>query len=156
MKTNRKTILIASAMLLVGLFTGWLLFNKSVEEHDHDHEHEEALTGETIWTCSMHPQIRQPEPGDCPICGMDLIPMEDEIQEESGPLAISMSPTAMQLANVQTAIVQSTKPIKEIRLTGKVQPDERRVVSQSSHIPGRIEQLGVNFTGEFVRSGEPL
>ena len=27
-----------------------------------------------VWTCSMHPQIRLPKPGICPLCGMDLIP----------------------------------------------------------------------------------
>ncbi len=32
----------------------------------------------TEYTCAMHPQIRQPEPGTCPICGMELIPVESE------------------------------------------------------------------------------
>ena len=44
------------------------------EEHDHS---QEMKSGE-MWTCSMHPQIMQPEPGDCPICGMDLIPVKTD------------------------------------------------------------------------------
>ena len=102
----------------------------------------------------MHPQIRQDDPGDCPICGMDLIPLEDDQNADIDPNAISMSPTAMQLANVSTAIVGKMNPVKQVRLNGKVQTDERLIYSQSSHIPGRIEKLSVNFTGEFVNKGQ--
>ena len=37
-----------------------------------------AQAAETIWTCSMHPQIRENKPGKCRICAMDLIPVESE------------------------------------------------------------------------------
>lgn len=104
----------------------------------------------------MHPQIRKNEPGDCPICGMDLIPLENDQDSEVDPMAISMSPTAMQLANVSTALVGKMKPVKQVQLNGKVQVDERLVYSQSSHIPGRIEKLMVNFTGEFVNKGQTI
>jgi len=159
MKTNRKTIIIAVSTLAVGLLLGWLIFggsqNKTTEEQQHEHIAEE-VAGETIWTCSMHPQIRQNEPGDCPICGMDLIPLEDEQNSGVDPMAISMSPTAMQLANINTAIVGSMDPVKQVRLNGKVQSDERLVYSQSSHIPGRVENLTVNFTGDFVQKGQVI
>ncbi|OFX88878.1 MAG: efflux transporter periplasmic adaptor subunit [Bacteroidetes bacterium GWF2_33_16] len=158
MKTmNKKTILIASITLVVGLLAGWLIFggNKSNSHEDHEHVKTE-INGETVWTCSMHPQIRQNEPGDCPICGMDLIPLDDDQNADIDPDAISMSPTAMQLASVSTAIVGKTNPVKQVRLNGKVQFDERLVYSQSSHIPGRIEKLSVNFTGEFVSRGQTI
>ena len=154
---NKKTILIASITLVVGLLAGWLIFggNKSNSHEDHEHVKTE-INGETVWTCSMHPQIRQNEPGDCPICGMDLIPLDDDQNADIDPDAISMSPTAMQLASVSTAIVGKTNPVKQVRLNGKVQFDERLVYSQSSHIPGRIEKLSVNFTGEFVSRGQTI
>lgn len=159
MKTNKNTIIIILSALVIGLLLGWLIFGGSEssisEEHDHEHVAEE-VDGETIWTCSMHPQIRQNEPGDCPLCGMDLIPLEEEQNDEIDPAAISMSPTAMKLANIQTALVGSSEPVKEIRLNGKIQEDERLVFSQSSHISGRIEELMVNFTGDFVQKGEVI
>jgi Cu(I)/Ag(I) efflux system membrane fusion protein len=159
MKTNRKIIIIVLSTLATGLLLGWLIFggteNKTTDGHQHEHSTEEAA-GETIWTCSMHPQIRQNEPGNCPICGMDLIPLEDEQNSEIDPRAISMSPTAMQLANISTAMVGSTEPVKQIRLNGKIQEDERLVFSQSSHIPGRIEELMVNFTGDYVKKGQVI
>lgn len=159
MNTNKKTIVIILATLATGLLLGWLIFGgseaKTTDEHQHEHSHEEAA-GETTWTCSMHPQIRQNEPGDCPLCGMDLIPLKEEQNGEIDPAAISMSPTAMQLARVQTAVVGSADPVKIVRLDGKVQADERLVFSQSSHIPGRIEELMVNFTGDYVKKGQVI
>jgi len=86
----------------------------------------------------------------------DLIPLEDDQNAGIDPNAISMSPAAMQLANVSTAIVGKTDPVKQVVLNGKVQADERLVYSQSSHIPGRIEKLMVNFTGEFVNKGQTI
>jgi Cu(I)/Ag(I) efflux system membrane fusion protein len=160
MKTiDKKTIIIAAAMLVVGLLAGWLIFGGSVPVETHGRtslqETGHASLPET-YTCSMHPQIRQNEPGDCPICGMDLILLEDDQNADIDPNAISMSPTAMQLANVSTALVRKMKAVNQVRLTGKVQADERLVYSQSSHIPGRIEKLLVNFTGEFVNKGQTI
>ena len=158
MKTiDKKSIIIVIVALVIGLLAGWLVFggNKSNSHDDHEHIKTE-INGKTIWTCSMHPQIRQNEPGDCPICGMDLIPLDDDQDADIDPNAISMSSTAMQLASVSTAIVRKTNPIKQVRLNGKIQSDERLVYSQSSHIPGRIEKLLVNFTGEFVIKGQTI
>ncbi len=156
MKTNNKTILIAAATLVVGLLAGWLIFGGSEPEAADELIQVVDTAEDTEWTCSMHPQIRQDEPGDCPLCGMDLIPVEDESQEGVDPMSVSMSPTAMQLANISTTVVGTSAPVKAVRLNGKVQPDERLVVSQSSHIPGRIENLEVNFTGEYVRQGQTI
>ncbi|WP_372932207.1 efflux RND transporter periplasmic adaptor subunit [Mariniphaga sediminis] len=158
MKTNKITIFIAAATLVVGLLAGWLIFGGSSSEKNHEgHDHAIEAPGEAeTWTCSMHPQIRQPEPGDCPICGMDLIPLEDEQDEGIDPMAISMSETAMKLASVRTAKAGTAEPAKTLWLNGKVETDERRIASQSSHIPGRIEKLMVNFTGEFVQQGQKI
>ncbi|MEX0980742.1 MAG: efflux RND transporter periplasmic adaptor subunit [Bacteroidales bacterium] len=156
MKTDKKTIIIIISTLAAGLLLGWLIFGGPESKTTDEHQHETEVLGETTWTCSMHPQIRQNEPGDCPICGMDLIPLEDETDSDIDPMAISMSPTAMQLASVSTAMVGSTDPVKSVRLNGKVQSDERLVYSQSSHIPGRVEKLLVNFTGEYVKKGQVI
>ena len=158
MNTNKKIIIIALSTLAIGLLLGWLIFGGSSSESkmDDEHQHTTEIAGETVWTCSMHPQIRQGEPGDCPICGMDLIPLDNDDGEELDPMAVSMSPTAMQLADIRTAAVGTMDPVKSVRLNGKVQEDERLVFSQSSHIPGRIEKLMVNFTGEFVRKGQAI
>lgn len=144
-----------TTVLLVGLLFGWLLFGGLNKNEIEAYEHSTEITDQ-VWTCSMHPQIRKAEAGNCPICGMDLIPLSSDEGSNENPEAIRMSPTAMQLANVQTAIVQSGKAVKKLTLAGKVTPDERVVFSQTSHISGRIERLNVNYTGEVVRMGQVI
>ena len=104
----------------------------------------------------MDPQIRMPEPGKCPICGMDLIPLVRNNSTSIDPGSIHLTPEAAQLANVLTTVISRQKPVMEIRLYGKVQADERLLQSQVSHVPGRIEHLRVNFTGESVVKGQVL
>ena len=151
---NDKTMRVAIVALFGGLFLGWLFFGGNPPAES-THEHVASSDKETLWTCSMHPQIRQKEPGKCPICGMTLIPLNTDTSEEN-PMEIKMSPTAMQLANVQTSVVSREKPVKLVRMNGKVQADERNVNSQTSHIAGRIEKLLVNYTGESINRGQVL
>ena len=66
--SDMKSYLIPFTTLLVGLLIGFLIFRPAIEA---THEHSET---EQVWTCSMHPNIRQNTPGSCPLCGMDLIP----------------------------------------------------------------------------------
>ncbi len=151
---NDKTVRVAVAALLGGLFFGWLFFGGNPPA-DSTHEQIASSAKETVWTCSMHPQIRKKEPGKCPLCGMTLIPLNTDTSEDN-PMEIKMSPTAMQLANVQTSIVSRGRPVKLVRMNGKVQADERNVNSQTSHIAGRIEKLLVNYTGESISKGQVL
>jgi Cu(I)/Ag(I) efflux system membrane fusion protein len=156
MNTNIKTIFkIGIPTLLFGLFIGWWIFGRNDHSETANSMDETAVVDNTIWTCSMHPQIRQNAPGQCPLCGMDLIPLEED-SGEGDPMAINMSASAMQLADIRTAMVGKMNPVKSILLNGKVQADERLIVSQSSHIPGRIEQIKINFTGEYVSKGQEI
>ena len=158
---------------VIGLILGWLFFsgsssspsaNKKNMSKTHNHgagNHSEDGGGgnEEIWTCSMHPQIRQTEAGDCPICGMDLIPL-DESGEDS-PIRFVMTKEAVKLAQIETMIIgtgkiDSDKSQKEILLTGKVKMNEQNSGSQNAHIRGRIEELYVNYTGEKISKGQQI
>ena len=142
--------------LVIGILIGVFISDDSAQLKNHSDLDKPSNTSvNQLYTCSMHPQIRKNEPGDCPICGMDLIPLASD-SNEIDPMAVSMSSTAMQLAQVQTWVVEQGKTEKSIRLNGKVQVDERLVFTQSSHIPGRVEKLSVNFTGEFISKGQVI
>jgi Cu(I)/Ag(I) efflux system membrane fusion protein len=150
------TLFIAAGFLL-----GWLIFRDGHHHGDERRQNTEPVQSaeegyEEIWTCSMHPQIRVPEPGDCPICGMDLIPLAQGGSTGIDPDAVHLTKEAAALAGVQTITATRQKPVREVRLYGKVQADERMLQSQVSHVSGRIEQLSVNFTGESVRKGQLL
>lgn len=140
--------------IIGGIFLGWLFFHSPRRGTD-NYENTATSDQTTIWTCAMHPQIRMSQPGKCPICGMELIPM-NQSKVESDPAAVYLTKEAAQLANVQTSVVTRQKPVKEVRLYGKVQADERLLQSQVAHVPGRIEKLLVNFTGEGVQKGQTL
>lgn len=60
-------------------------------EHDHPAAAESAGEG-TLWTCGMHPQVMKDEPGQCPICHMDLVPLEAGSQTDDGPGAGAAGP----------------------------------------------------------------
>ena len=153
MKTKHKKLVKTAGILVIGILLGWLLFGGS-EKKAKNHDHSDEVASQ-IWTCSMHPQIRKNEPGLCPICGMDLIPVKTA-SAGVDPDSFQMSEDAIKLANITTMIVGSSDAKKEIRLNGKVQIDERNAYSQSTHIPGRIEQIFINFTGEKVGRGQTL
>ena len=123
-KINKQTIILVAISLILGALIGYLIkpsLNQPTSTSTHQpinpsaHQHINPSAHQQIWTCSMHPQIRQNEQGDCPICGMDLIPLEDDQNADIDPNAISMSPTAMQLANVSTAFVGKMNPVKQVQ-----------------------------------------
>lgn len=145
-------------VLFLGLLIGGLILhegNKSATTVEDGHTHEK-----TLYTCSMHPQIREDHPGKCPICGMDLIPIVKSGHSESGhhmdPNAVMMSDEAMALANIETQVVGSGSTNKEIRLFGKIQPDQRLQQTQAAYVEGRIEQLFINAVGDRVSKGQTL
>jgi len=144
-----------SITLFVGLILGWMfhsLGSDSTESHDHD-----ASKGvPTLWTCSMDPQVKLNAPGDCPICGMDLIPLVQGSEESSKLQAIQMTEEALAMAAVQTQVVGGSTSGKDLLLTGKLQADERENASITTKFPGRIEKLFVTFTGEQIKAGQKL
>jgi len=121
-------------------------------EAAHDHSAEQTAT---IWTCSMHPQIRLPEPGKCPICFMDLIPLETGRISDI-PTQLKMSDTAVKLAEIQTIRIKRAPATAEILLSGRIEIDETRQKTISAWMPGRLERLYVDYTGISVKKGEHL
>ncbi|WP_299622899.1 efflux RND transporter periplasmic adaptor subunit [uncultured Tenacibaculum sp.] len=150
-----KKYIVYTGILLAGLLLGWILFGSSSKQ-EAEHNHSEVEESNQMWTCSMHPQIMQPESGDCPICGMDLIPAENSAD---GLLAdqFKLTENAMALANIQTTVVgKGNAEGNTIKLSGKIAENEEANAVQVSYFSGRIERLNVSFTGEEVRKGQLL
>jgi Cu(I)/Ag(I) efflux system membrane fusion protein len=144
-------ILVIAAFLLGVVIRGGGSSKRITESSDHIHDEKQV----EWWTCSMHPQIKLQEPGQCPICFMDLIPVETE---DSGdiPTELKMSPAAMKLAEISTALVRRGAAEVKIQLSGKVAIDESRLGKITAWVPGRLEKLYVNYTGISVNRGDPL
>jgi Cu(I)/Ag(I) efflux system membrane fusion protein len=113
-------------------------------------------TAPTTWICPMHPQIQQPEPGDCPICGMDLVPIETEEEEDEGERRLTVSEAGRKLMEIRTSPVERKSVGVEVRLLGRVDYDEGRVSRITAWVPGRLERLHVDSTGDVVQAGDPM
>jgi Cu(I)/Ag(I) efflux system membrane fusion protein len=161
---SRREIKLIGLTLLAGLVVGWFLFHQSdhalKSEHNHinDIENASQKTKETIWTCSMHPQIRSNEHGSCPICGMDLIPLKstDSDLANLSDDEITFSEAAMKLSDIQTVVVKRGKPAMSLELIGKIKADERNISQIAARFSGRIEKLYVNYTGQKIVKGQKI
>ena len=113
-----------------------------------------------VYTCSMHPQIRLPKPGKCPICQMPLVPAKMPAANAAGEAGVTpmldLSDQARAMAAVETAPVQKMKLIHEVRAVGRVQYNESTLATITSRVDGYVEKLHVDFTGVAVNPGDHL
>ncbi|MBF8961699.1 efflux RND transporter periplasmic adaptor subunit [Pontibacter sp. FD36] len=129
------------------LLTAILVAACSVEEKTH-------ADGESAtYTCPMHPQIVQNEPGTCPICFMDLVPVS-QTGKENGELMLSQSQIA--LGNIKTKRIKFGSVGSNAILTGKLVLDETQTDVVSSRAAGRIEKLYLKESGQPIKKGQPL
>lgn len=110
-----------------------------------------------LYMCPMMCVEPTPDPGRCPVCGMDLVPMPDDMAGGDRSLPrLTMSEAAMQLANVQLTTVRRAYIAMPLRLTGFVAYDETRVRKITAWSAGRIERLFVDASGIEVNRGDDL
>ena len=154
--TNRtvRTLL----LLLLGAALGGVavaLLSSDGTEGDHEHASHQTVD-EDVWTCAMHPQIRQPEPGPCPICGMDLIPA-GSVDTATAPDRVVLSARARVLAKLRTTPVRrQADATGDLRLLGRLEANETSLKTVTSWIDGRIDKLHVKVTGKRVGAGQTI
>ncbi len=128
-------------------------------EADHAHgagaEPAQQEQAPEVWTCSMHPQIRRPKPGLCPLCRMELVPVETE-GPDVGERVFVTTEAAAALMEVQTAPVERRFVTAPVRLVGRVAYDETRMAAITARVPGRLDRLYADYTGVPVRPGDHL
>jgi Cu(I)/Ag(I) efflux system membrane fusion protein len=107
------------------------------------------------YTCSMHPQVHEQHPGNCPICGMKLIKVELTGSNMASD-KITLTVTQMQLAGIQTDTVRDENTGSEKTLTGTVTTNENTAAELSARIAGRVQQLFVRTVGEKIAVGQPV
>ncbi|MGC9455684.1 MAG: efflux RND transporter periplasmic adaptor subunit [Phycisphaerae bacterium] len=142
---------IAGALLLLGLSYGGDIY-ESLRSAFTDSEDRHAEHDAQHYTCGMHPWVILPEPGQCPICQMDLVPLDPE--KFSGEVAID--PVVVQNMGVRVRPVTQGPLTKEIRTVGTVDYREPGVRDVNIKVSGWIEKLYVDYVGAPVEQGEPL
>ncbi|HEX6975393.1 MAG TPA: efflux RND transporter periplasmic adaptor subunit, partial [Vicinamibacterales bacterium] len=120
-----------------------------------------------VWTCPMHPEVREPNPGRCPKCGMDLV-RASTIAAPAAPAPVAAAPSQeprsdltldtrrRQLVGVRTARVERSPLARTIRASGVVRFDETRQADINVKLDGWIRGLQVDYTGQPIRRGQPL
>lgn len=135
-----RTVLVPLGLvaIFVGLVLAMIFLGPS-------RSNEQAATGD--WTCSMHPQIRKPGPGKCPICGMDLVPVNQAAKEKE---------RIEKRAGVFVEAVAYRELFKEIRTVGKIDYNERQTAFIAARINGRVDKVYADFTGIPVKKDDHL
>lgn len=118
-------------------------------------ESETVAAEPQIYTCPMHPQIRQDHPGDCPICEMELVPVESGGVEQS-EIALQPSERAVALMNIRTSTVQRHASSNQLEVTGRIAIASNSEANITAWANGRIDRLYVESVGEQVRRGYPV
>ncbi len=147
--------LLLIAVLLAGYWLGGL-GEAPADEHEHDETAAKADAGPEVWTCSMHPQIRLPKPGLCPICNMPLILLAQDDAGHGGMRQLTVSEAAKKLMDIEVAPVERKFVDAVIRMVGKVDYDETSLVYITEWIQGRLDRLYVDYTGVPVNKGDHM
>ena len=127
------------------------------DEHvtDTGRDHGPAVPVTKQWICSMHPQIRKPAPGMCPICAMDLVPVPGGTARQPAH-ELTISPQAEKLLDIQTTPVERRFVEVTVSMVGKVNYDESRLGYITAYVGGRLDRLFVDYTGVAVRKGDHM
>lgn len=112
-----------------------------------------AEAAAAMWTCSMHPQVIEPAPGICPICHMELTPLESS-DAEAGTIRID--PVVVQNMGVRVAEAARGPLVQSVRAVGYLEEPAPLHRDINLRVNGWIERLHANVDGMPVRRGEPL
>ena len=140
---------------------------------------------EDLYYCPMHPQIRSPDPGECPICHMTLEPIPVERMQPVAPTSTMGSPDAgsdggaapdavaalspppgvvpvvlslerQQLIGMTTALVVRRTLGQQLRVPGVVEAPENAAAQVHVRTPGFLERVEVRQSGVRVARGQTL
>ncbi len=114
-------------------------------------EHVETI--DVYYSCSMHPQIMESKPGNCPICGMPLTAVKKSKVEAD---ELELSDQQIQLGNISVDTIRSGKIGNQTVLTAVLNFDQTKTSAISSRVMGRVEQLYFKNIGDYIRKGDRL
>lgn len=106
-----------------------------------------------FFTCPMHPSVRRPSPGRCPICGMDLVPVT-QAENQGGVVIVDRG--RRDKIGVRTTKVSRAPLALSIRAVGRLTYDETRLRDVTLKWRGFVTKLYVASTGQPVAKGQPL
>ncbi|MDX2225809.1 MAG: efflux RND transporter periplasmic adaptor subunit [Verrucomicrobiae bacterium] len=163
---HRSTHLPLTAILLALPILGLTSCKKVDSQADPHAGHDAAEMAPTTpqktvqqeWTCSMHPQIRRKEAGDCPICGMDLVPLRavDALNVSTNNTVVQLMPGQSAVASIKTAPAEEKTISQNLQLYGEIKYIQNNHLDLTSFYPGRVEKVVIDFNTTEVKKGQTL
>ncbi len=165
---RRTASVVHAAALSAAILAGVLAIDGCVEKPTAT----TVAQAKVIYHCPMHPDYTSDKPGECPICGMRLVPIDKKGQAPAAPRqapgqapgrpagsvpnVMNLGPERTRLAGIRTVEVVEGSLARTVRAVGTVTIDETRVRQVTTKVGGFVERLYVNATGQMVRAGQPL
>ncbi len=154
-------------LLFIGVFISGLAGLSSSESPLHNHaqntlhaaEHSDESSDQILYTCPMHPQIVRESPGQCPICGMDLVPQKslDQGKKELGDQGmILVDPVTVQNMGVRVDTVKKGIIHRHIRTFGRVETPDDAFAVVNLKFSGWVEKIWADRQGAYVKKGDKL
>jgi Cu(I)/Ag(I) efflux system membrane fusion protein len=112
-----------------------------------------TVNKDEYYTCSMHPQIMEDKPGNCPICHMELIVVK---RTNTAADEILLNDEQIRLGNILTDTLRNGMIGDKMILTATLNTDETKVNSINARIMGRIDRLYFKNMGDYVSKGAHL
>lgn len=137
----------------IGFFALLLIFTVLSSCKNKHENHQQAISHEqhsgAVYTCPMHPEIISNQPGNCPVCKMKLVLVEEELIQ-------AISPSKQVLSRQATVKLQSGSNGDIIKAQGYITTDPNRNKSVAARFSGRIEKLYVKFSNQYVKQGDKI
>lgn len=133
----------------------FLILICSCKQNTENHSEHDSTS---YYTCPMHPSVISKTPGVCPVCNMSLIKVGKVAESHAGSSSniVTLNARQQQLAGIITDTVKLNVINAGNNILGKVSMDETLVTSISSRVSGRIDNLLIRASGEFIQKGSPL
>lgn len=127
----------------------------------HSNTEKKSVKNNFYYTCSMHSQIHEDKPGDCPICGMKLIKVETTQTKDTTSIDTSLAYLTVPVTESVVGSFKVIEPAKSIPsdtiiADGMIGFDQRDINTVSSRISGRIDNLYVKYSGQSIQKGQAL
>lgn len=145
---------------------GWLcliavtmmVISSSCKPKEKEQDTHNVSDGKQLYTCSMHPQIISDKPGNCPICGMDLIKKEGNAQKITDIQLEDLLKPANEfvISSVPVITIKKSSEAIPIEALGNIQNDTRQLAAISARVSGRIEKLYVKYRYQMIMSGDKI
>lgn len=142
-------------LLIIGAVIGIGAYSL-LKDEDKIQRHSES-ENKTLYTCGMHPEIIEEEPGTCPICGMNLTPIKNgngTSNNSDGIIQIDGSVT--QNMNIKIDEVKRGSLNSEIFTNGIITAADNREYAINLKVDGWIKNLKANYIGQKINKGDKL